>query len=100
MSWSIDYETTRDALKKVPVWNPEDRHRMLQCLADQPPADRHGHWIRQEDGTMACSLCGEGHCGLSRYMPNYCEDCGARMSGTPDLTLGRPDYEVNHYDIF
>ena len=100
MSWLIDYQRTRDAMKQVPVWNPEDQYRMLQCLADQPPAELHGHWIRQEDGTMKCSCCGEGHCGISSAMSCYCEDCGARMDGAPDFTLGKSEYEVNHYDTF
>lgn len=42
---------------------------------------RHGHWI--EDGEyQICSVCGEEH-HWDEYRATYCEDCGAKMDGTP-----------------
>ena len=56
-------------------------------VADRPQ----GEWIAK-DGVFYCSCCGNDSAGLSEDdvyvyevpLPNYCQDCGARMKGADD----------------
>lgn len=49
-----------------------------------PAADvqevRHGKWIKEENGVIICSECGEEY-EWDDYRSSYCEFCGARMDG-------------------
>lgn len=51
---------------------------------DTPAADvvpiRHGRWIKEGNGVIVCSECGEEH-EWEDYRAIYCEDCGAKMDG-------------------
>ena len=39
-----------------------------------------GRWIKEENGVIVCSECGEEH-EWEDYRASYCEDCRAKMEG-------------------
>lgn len=46
-------------------------------IADVRP-ERRGRWIKEGNGVIVCSECGEEH-EWEYYRASYCEDCGAKM---------------------
>lgn len=62
---------TEDATKEI-----------LWAINNIPTADvapiRRGRWIKEENGVIVCSECGEEH-EWEDYRATYCEDCGAKM---------------------
>lgn len=65
----------------------DERTRLKHMVADAPtiePERKKGEWIIDRDcegksRTITCNLC--GHKDFNWYNPNYCENCGADMSG-------------------
>lgn len=64
---------------------------IVDTLAALPPADKpQGEWIAK-DGVFYCSRC-DNDSGLSEEdvdlyemsLPNYCQDCGAKMKGAEE----------------
>ena len=55
---------------------------ILWAINNIPTADvapiRRGRWIKEENGVIVCSECGEEH-EWEDYRATYCEDCGAKM---------------------
>lgn len=55
---------------------------ILWAINNIPTADvapiRRGRWIKEENGVIVCSECGEEH-EWEDYRAIYCEDCGAKM---------------------
>lgn len=54
-------------IEKVPTIDPESLRPK-------------GRWIKEENGVIVCSECGEEH-EWEDYRATYCEDCGAKMEG-------------------
>lgn len=42
---------------------------------------RHGHWIKNDNGTYSCSLCQSWIHDEQHYYARYCLHCGAKMDG-------------------
>lgn len=59
----------------------EDKVKEI-TTADVRP-ERHGRWIKDSGGTIACSECGEEH-EWETYRASYCDTCGAKMSWKED----------------
>ncbi len=59
----------------------------ISIIESAPAADvrpeRHGRWIKDSGGTIACSECGEEH-EWETYRASYCDTCGAKMSWEED----------------
>jgi len=43
-------------------------------------AERHGHWIRNDNGTYSCSKCQSWIPNEQHYYARYCLFCGAKMN--------------------
>lgn len=46
----------------------------------------HGKWITEYDEHWekyyhTCSLCGNDYTSITKYLENYCSNCGAKMEG-------------------
>lgn len=59
----------------------EDKLNTLIAANVRP--ERHGRWIKDSGGTIACSECGEEH-EWETYRASYCDTCGAKMSWEED----------------
>lgn len=60
------------------------RYKMFENVMDeQPTVDaepvRHGHWIRNDNGTYSCSKCQSWIPNEQHYYARYCLHCGAKM---------------------
>lgn len=42
---------------------------------------RHGHWVRNDNGTYSCSECHSWIPNEQYYYARYCLFCGAKMGG-------------------
>ena len=42
---------------------------------------RHGHWVRNDNGTYSCSECHSWIPNEQHYYARYCLFCGAKMDG-------------------
>ena len=54
----------------------------IEKAIDEMPtveAVRHGHWIRNDNGTYSCSKCQSWIPDEQHYYARYCLFCGARM---------------------
>lgn len=105
----IDRQAALDALGEKPFasvpWGDEHELGMYRqyekdkaLIEAVPPADvepvRHGRWERASYDEAICSECGfDGWTGFLssqeadekwRYLPPYCERCGAKMDGEQD----------------
>ena len=47
---------------------------------------RHGHWIRNDNGTYSCSECQSWIPNEQHYYARYCLFCGAKMDGGENET--------------
>ena len=61
------------------------KERLRRLLESQPTVDaepvRHGHWIRNDNGTYSCSECQSWIPNEQHYYARYCLHCGAKMDG-------------------
>ena len=59
------------------------KERLRRLLESQPTVDaepvRHGHWIRNDNGTYSCSECQSWIPNEQHYYARYCLHCGAKM---------------------
>ena len=64
------------------------KERLRRLLESQPTVDaepvRHGHWVRNDNGTYSCSECQSWIPNEQRYYARYCLHCGAKMDGETD----------------
>ena len=47
---------------------------------------RHGHWVRNDNGTYSCSECQSWIPNEQHYYARYCLHCGAKMDGGENET--------------
>ena len=47
---------------------------------------RHGHWVRNDNGTYSCSKCQSWIPNEQHYYARYCLFCGAKMDGGENET--------------
>lgn len=47
---------------------------------------KHGHWIRNDNGTYSCSECQSWIPNEQYYYARYCLHCGAKMGGGENET--------------
>ena len=61
------------------------KERLRRLLESQPTVDaepvRHGHWVRNDNGTYSCSECQSWIPNEQHYYARYCLFCGAKMGG-------------------
>ena len=61
------------------------KERLRRLLESQPTVDaepvRHGHWVRNDNGTYSCSECRSWIPNEQHYYARYCLFCGAKMGG-------------------
>ena len=61
------------------------KERLRRLLESQPTVDaepvRHGHWVRNDNGTYSCSECQSWIPNEQHYYARYCLFCGAKMDG-------------------
>ena len=67
MSYDDEWCLKVSDIEKVPTIDPESLRPK-------------GRWIKEENGVIVCSECGEEH-EWEDYRATYCEDCGAKMEG-------------------
>ena len=64
---------------------------LSELIANAPTVDaepvRHGHWIRNDNGTYSCSECQSWIPNEQHYYARYCLHCGAKM----DRKVGEDD---------
>lgn len=63
-----------------------DRRQYTQGFEDgkkyaEAESIRHGHWIRNDNGTYSCSECHSWIPNEQHHYARYCIFCGARMDG-------------------
>ena len=51
----------------------------LDYEAKQPPTEKIGKWILNDNGTYSCSLCQSWIPNEQHHYARYCLHCGARM---------------------
>lgn len=62
------------------------RYKMFENVIEkQPTVDaepvRHGHWVKNDNGTYSCSECQSWIPNEQHYYARYCLYCGAKMDG-------------------
>lgn len=50
---------------------------------------RHGHWIRNDNGTYSCSECHSWIPNEQHYYARYCLFCGAKMNEEEENEINR-----------
>lgn len=77
MSRYIDADALLDIFKTL-KWDAS-----CSIVEDMPTADavevKHGHWIKDDNGTYSCSVCQSWIPNEQHYYANYCLHCGAKM---------------------
>lgn len=76
---------------KAVYWLPYNKSNnisildLYNILEKMPTVDaepvRHGHWIRDDNGTYSCSECQSWVPNEQHYYARYCLFCGAKMDG-------------------
>ncbi len=56
-----------------------------QRTVDAEPV-RHGHWVRNDNGTYSCSECQSWIPNEQHHYAKYCLFCGAKMDGGENET--------------
>ena len=70
-------------------YDDEEKNEILKELeAEREDAEpvRHGHWIRNDNGTYSCSECQSWIPNEQHYYARYCLFCGAKMDGGENET--------------
>lgn len=59
------------------------KERLQRLLNSQPTVNaepvRHGHWVRNDNGTYSCSECQSWIPNEQYHYARYCLHCGAKM---------------------
>lgn len=71
---------TVDQYDTLHIYEAQDR---IEALPTVPPQVVHGRWIKDKNGVIYCSECGEEHAWLD-FRATYCDVCGAKMDGGGD----------------
>ena len=50
---------------------------------------RHGHWVRNDNGTYSCSECHSWIPNEQHYYARYCLFCGAKMNEEKENEINR-----------
>ena len=67
------------------------RYKIFENVIEKQPAVdaepvRHGHWVRNDNGTYSCSKCQSWIPNEQHYYARYCLFCGAKMDGGENET--------------
>ena len=85
----IDVDALRQTMESNLYWGLDSDGAILDTIDDAPIVDAvevvHGNWVAVPSSDMMtgkaykCSECGKMRYGS--FMPNYCQNCGAKMDG-------------------
>lgn len=68
---------------KIKITGITKPHEFVEEIDKRPTVEaepvRHGHWVRNDNGTYSCSECQSWIPNEQHYYARYCLHCGAKM---------------------
>lgn len=76
-------EYKADCCVSLTQWQEGWNNAIDMIMSETPTVDaepvRHGHWVRNDNGTYSCSECQSWIPNEQHYYARYCLHCGAKM---------------------
>ena len=83
-------EYKADCCVSLTEWQEGWNDAIDMIMSEAPIVDvepvRHGHWVRNDNGTYSCSECQSWIPNEQHYYARYCLHCGAKMDGGENET--------------